>query len=170
MSGMDSGAFVAKFGSVYEHSSWVAEGVFKQAMPDGVEIGTLGEQELIRRFGSVFMAASQDQQLVTLQAHPQLACALDERQQLTDDSKAEQSGAGLDSCSVQEFEEFGRLNAAYSKKFGFPFIIAVTGLDKFQIIAAMQQRLDHSSDIEFATAIAEVEKIALIRLNALIDG
>ena len=84
-------------------------------------------------------------------------------------ARSEWAGAGLNQCSAEELTRIKHFNQAYAAKFGFPFIIAVTGLDKYQILAAMQQRLDHAAETEFATAIGEVEKIALIRLDALID-
>lgn len=168
MSGLDLGSFVGRFGAVYEHSSWVAEAVFEQAMDDCLGTEILGEEELIRLFANVFMAASRDQQLATLQAHPQLACAVGQREQLTDDSKAEQAGAGLDSCSAEEFAEFGRLNTAYSEKFGLPFIIAVKGRKRQEILRIFAQRLHNDADTEFATALSEVGRIAGFRIKGIV--
>jgi len=166
---MSLGSFVGKFGAVYEHSSWVAEAVFQQAMDDCLDTETLAEEELIKLFANMFMAASRDQQRATLQAHPQLACAISQRVQLTDDSKAEQAGAGLDSCSVEEFAEFGRLNTAYSKKFGFPFIIAVKGRKRQEILTIFAARLQHDADTEFAAALREVGRIAGFRIEGILQ-
>ena len=101
--------------------------------------------------------------------HPELAGKEADAGTLTNDSKREQAGAGLNQCTPDELTTIKTLNQAYRAKFDFPFIIAVTGLDKFQIIAAMEKRLGHSVEQEFDTAIDEVEKIARIRIDALID-
>ena len=102
--------------------------------------------------------------------HPELAGKEAAAGELTDDSAREQAGAGLNQCSAGELALIRSLNRAYREKFGFPFIIAVSGLDKHQVIAAMQSRLDNTDSAEFATALGEVEKIARIRLDALIDA
>ena len=171
MSDLGKESFISRFGSVYEHSSWVAEAVFEQAKDDCLDMRTLAQDRLVVRFANVFMTASRDLQIATLQAHPQLACALDERQQLTDDSKAEQSGAGLDSCSTDEFAEFARLNLAYVKKFGFPFIIAVKGRTRQEILKVFTERLQNEADQEFASAIGEVGQIARFRIAGMFpDG
>ena len=167
MSDLDKESFISRFGSVYEHSSWVAEAVFEQAKDDCLDTGTLAQDNLVARFANVFMASSRDLQMATLQAHPQLACALDERKQLTDDSKAEQSGAGLDSCSTDEFAEFARLNLAYVKKFGFPFIIAVKGRKRHEILNVFTERLQNDADVEFTAAIGEVGQIARFRIEGM---
>jgi 2-oxo-4-hydroxy-4-carboxy-5-ureidoimidazoline decarboxylase len=101
--------------------------------------------------------------------HPELAGKEADAGTLTDDSKREQAGAGLNQCTADELLTIKSLNQDYRAKFEFPFIIAVTGLDKFQIIAAMESRLGNSIELEFDTAIGEVEKIARIRIDALID-
>ena len=85
-------------------------------------------------------------------------------------SAAEQAGAGFDHLTGEERTAFAELNEAYVKKYSFPFIIAVTGLDRQQIVAAMERRLGNDIDTEFETALGEVEKIARIRLDALIDA
>ena len=117
--GMGKTAFVARFGAVFEHSPWVAEAVY-----DTHDELLKDAETLAAYFESVFLASNPSRQLATLGAHPQLACALAAPDELTADSVTEQSGAGLDRCSVAELAEFSRLNAAYSEKFGFPFIIA----------------------------------------------
>ena len=162
-------SFVADYGFVYEHSAWVAERVFVQAMDDCLDNTSLSVEELTDRFEKVFLAASRDRQLATLRAHPLLACTLDERQQLTTDSIAEQSAAGLDLCSAAEFEEFGRLNDAYSEKFSFPFIIAVKGLVRQQILASFRTRLQNDAVQEFETALAQVCRIAQFRIEGMLN-
>ena len=84
-------------------------------------------------------------------------------------SVREQRGAGLDRCSPDELEAFRRLNAAYLARFGHPFIIAVAGLSRGDILAAFADRLENDPETEFATAIAQIHRIAGFRLAALFD-
>ncbi len=166
---MNLESFVADYGFVYEHSAWVAERVFVQAMDDCLDNTSLSVEALTDRFEKVFMAASRDRQLATLRAHPLLACALDERVQLTTDSSAEQSAAGLDLCSATGFAEFGSLNVAYSEKFGFPFIIAVKGLVRQQILDSFRTRLQNDAVQEFETALVQVCRIAQFRIEGMLN-
>ena len=154
--------FVDLLGGIFEHSPWVAEQVH------GERPFASGD-DLHRKMVTEVRQASVEQRRELLCQHPELAGKEADAGSLTDASKREQAGAGLNQCSAEELTRIKHFNQAYAAKFGFPFIIAVTGLDKYQILAAMQQRLDHAADTEFATAIGEVEKIALIRLDALID-
>jgi len=154
--------FVELLGAVFEHSPWVAE----LAYP-GRPFAS--RQELHQLMATEVKRAPEVQRMALLCQHPELAGKEADAGTLTDDSKREQAGAGLDQCSADELLMIKSLNQAYHTKFGFPFIIAVTGLDKFQIIAAMENRLNNSVEIEFDTAIGEVEKIARIRIDALID-
>jgi OHCU decarboxylase len=163
---MNKARFRSKFGSVYEHSPWVADAVFEKSMD--MAPGYTDAAALNNCFKSVFMASSRDQQLATLRAHPELACALDDRDQLTSDSAAEQSGAGLDQCSEAEFAEFGRLNAAYSEKFGFPFIIAVKGRSRQKILNLFRMRLQNDAVLEFQTALYQVCRIAQFRIEGIL--
>ena len=160
--------FRATFGSVYEHSPWVADAVFEKGT--GTAPTYSGADALAGQFEKIFMDASRDQQLATLRAHPELACALDEREQLTAESMAEQSGAGLDLCSEAEFAEFGRLNAAYSEKFGFPFIIAVKGRSRLKILNIFRMRLQNDAVLEFQSALYQVCRIARFRIEGILDG
>ncbi len=155
--------FVELLGGVFEHSPWVPELVFsglpfasRRALHEAMCRTVENSPEVMR--------------MELLCRHPELAGKEASAGTLTDDSKREQAGAGLDQCSVAELATIKSLNQNYSAKFKFPFIIAVTGLDKHQIIAAMQKRLDNSTELEFETALTEVEKIARIRIDALIDA
>jgi 2-oxo-4-hydroxy-4-carboxy-5-ureidoimidazoline decarboxylase len=154
--------FVELLGGIFEHSPWVAERVYS-AHPFA------SRTDLHLKMVAEVRKASIEQRTELLCQHPELAGKEADEGSLTDASKREQAGAGLNQCSADELTRIKHFNQSYGAKFGFPFIIAVTGLDKFQILAAMQQRLDHSAETEFATAIGEVEKIGLIRLDALID-
>ena len=154
--------FVELLGAIFEHSPWVAELVHP-------ERPFTSRSELHQVMAAAVKRAPEVQRMALLCQHPELAGREADAGTLTDDSKREQSGAGLDQCTPDELLTIKALNQAYRAKFDFPFIIAVTGLDKFQIIAAMEQRLENSAELEFDTAIGEVEKIARIRIDALID-
>lgn len=109
--------------------------------------------------------ATPDEQLALIRAHPELAgkAAIDKT--LTDASAAEQASAGLDRLTSQEYARFHALNAAYSARFDFPFIICVRLTDKAGILAAMEQRLSHGRDEEIATALAQIGEIVRLRLE-----
>jgi 2-oxo-4-hydroxy-4-carboxy-5-ureidoimidazoline decarboxylase len=109
------------------------------------------------------------QRMALICSHPELAGKEATEGTLTTDSRQEQSRAGLDHCSAEELALLRSLNQVYRDKFEFPFVIAVTGLNKTQIIDAVEKRLQNSISDEFDTSIAEIGKIGLIRLNALID-
>ena len=158
----DAARFVELLGGIFEHSPWVAERVYTlRPFAD--------RTDLHRKMADEVNSASLGRQLDLLCQHPELAGKEADAGSLTNESKHEQAGAGLNQCSVEELAHIKHFNQAYREKFGFPFIIAVTGLDKVQIIAAMVKRLEHSSEDEFTTALGEVEKIGLIRLEKLID-
>jgi OHCU decarboxylase len=162
---MDYATFLAKFAAVFEHSPWVADAVFETGG------GRLNDTEsLADRFESVFMAADPVRQLATIKAHPQLACALADPGKLTPDSVNEQSGAGLDRCSAEELDEFSRLNAAYNKKFGFPFIIAVKGRTRQQILQVFRERLENDAPAEYQAALQQACRIARLRIGDILDN
>ena len=148
--------FLARFGSVYEASPWVAEGVWP-AVEDG---GLDDPAALAAAMRAEVDAAPREMQLALIRAHPELAS----RARMADASVKEQSGAGLDRCSAEEFAAFQRLNGAYNARFGFPFIVAVKGLSRADILAAFEARLANDPDTEFATAIAQIHRIAGFRV------
>jgi len=113
--------------------------------------------------------APADAQLALLRAHPELASKAAIRGELSNDSNREQAGAGLTRCSPAEFSRLHALNRAYDAKFGFPFIIAVKGLDRSEIIGRCAERLERDRASEFATALGEVARIARHRLEALLE-
>jgi 2-oxo-4-hydroxy-4-carboxy-5-ureidoimidazoline decarboxylase len=158
----DPTRFVELLGGIFEHSPWVAE----LAYPDRPFATT---NELHQVMAAAVRRAPEVQRMALLCQHPELAGKEADAGTLTNDSRREQAGAGLNQCTPDELTRIKALNQAYRAKFDFPFIIAVTGLDKFQIIAAMEKRLSHSVEQEFDTAMDEVEKIARIRIDALID-
>ena len=117
-----------------------------------------------------FRAASDDERLGVLKAHPDLAGKLAAAKRLTADSTAEQASAGLDALTDRERTRFEALNFAYMEKFGFPFIIAVRDHHKSSILTAFERRLDNDHGTEFAEACRQVERIAYLRLAALLPG
>lgn len=162
-SGLSRQCFVARYGGIYEHSPWVAEAVFAQGIISAVdEPGVLA-----KRMAAIVEAAGPERQLGLLRAHPELAGRLAMAGSLTASSKAEQAAARLDACTPAEFARFQELNSTYTAKFGFPFIIAVRGLSRSQILGAFEFRIGNEPDDEFKTALAEVHKIAHLRLEAM---
>jgi OHCU decarboxylase len=157
--------FVSRFGGVFEHSPFIAE----RAYDDGFVSDVLTVDRVHTELVAIFRAASPEERLGVLRAHPDLAGRLAIAGELTEDSKKEQAGAGLDRLSAEEHARFTELNAAYTKKFGFPFIIAVKGLNKDDILAAFETRINNSRDEEFKTAAEQVEKIALLRLTSMLE-
>jgi OHCU decarboxylase len=161
---LDREAFVATYGGVYEHSPWVAEKL--------AEAGLTPEDDdpkrLAARMAAVVEESGAARQLALLRLHPELAGKLKVGEALTESSQREQGGARLDQCTPEELAKFEIFNAAYRMKFGFPFIIAVTGLTRSEILSAFERRVAHSREQEFRTALDEVYKIAAIRIDALL--
>ena len=153
---MTKADFLARFGPVYEASPWVAEGVWPDPPRD--------REALAAAMAAVVDAAPHAAKLALIRAHPELAS----RARMADASVKEQSGAGLDQCTPEEFGAFQRLNAAYNARFGFPFIIAVKGLTRADILAAFESRLANDAETEFQTAIAQIHRIAAFRLADLL--
>ncbi|MCB1457188.1 MAG: 2-oxo-4-hydroxy-4-carboxy-5-ureidoimidazoline decarboxylase, partial [Nitratireductor sp.] len=156
--------FVSRYGGVFEHSAWIAERAWAGELAPANDSAIGLHAALTRQF----RAASPDERLGVLNAHPDLAGKLAAAKQLTAESTAEQASAGLDMLSDAERATFMELNTAYIAKFGFPFIIAVKGLDKAQILEAFKTRINNDRDTEFATACRQVEKIALLRLKDML--
>lgn len=161
--GMDETTFVQVFGGIYEHSPWLAEAIFREGLT-AADDSVIG---LHQKLSVSLSQASREQQLTLIRAHPDLAGKAALAGQVTADSAAEQQAAGLDQCSVAELEQFHLLNAAYLDKFGFPFIIAVKGLDRSGILETFAQRLENAPDNEFNCALLEINKIAGFRLEAM---
>jgi chitin deacetylase len=157
-------AFVQRFGGVFEHSPWIAERAFELELGPAHDSAAGVGNALARAFRS----ASPDERLGVLKAHPDLAGKLAAAKRLTPDSTAEQAGAGLDALTDAERTRFTELNDAYQAKFGFPFIIAVRGLDKARILEAFERRIANDRDRELATACTQVERIASLRLKDML--
>jgi len=153
--------FVSRYGGIYEHSAWVAEEA-ASLVDDTADIETL----------AMVMAdcvdnASSERQLALIRAHPDLAGKASIAGTLTADSTTEQASAGLDQCSPVEFARFQALNSGYWEKFGFPFVMAVRGSMRADILSAFEARLQNDYDEEFEMALAEIHKIARLRLAAM---
>ncbi|MCH4545434.1 2-oxo-4-hydroxy-4-carboxy-5-ureidoimidazoline decarboxylase [Rhizobium changzhiense] len=156
--------FVSRFGGVFEHSPFIAERAYDAGhLTEPLTVGSVHAA-----LSAVFRAASPLERLAVLSAHPDLAGRLAIAGELTEDSRKEQSGAGLDRLSPAEHARFTELNSAYVEKFGFPFIIAVKGLGKDDILSAFETRIGNDRDEEFTTATAQVERIALLRLTSML--
>lgn len=158
--------FIEKFGGVFEHSPFIAE----RAYDAGFVIVPLTAKGLHDGMVLEFRNASREERLGVLRAHPDLAGKLAIAGELTQDSAREQAGAGLDRLTEREHSRFTELNNAYAEKFGFPFIIAVKGLNKDDILEAFESRIQNGFDEEFEAAAEQVERIALLRLRALLPG
>ncbi|RAP78272.1 2-oxo-4-hydroxy-4-carboxy-5-ureidoimidazoline decarboxylase [Paenibacillus montanisoli] len=150
--------FLAQLGGVFEHSPWVAERAWERRPFHSIS-------ELHEAMMKAVKGADEEQVTSLLRAHPDLAS----RVQLTVYSAAEQRGAGLNELTPEEFSVFAERNAAYTAKFGFPFIMAVRGKTKAELLAAMQERLGHTVQQERKQALLEIHRITLLRLIDLIE-
>jgi chitin deacetylase len=153
--------FVERFGSIFEHSPWIADQAFD------LELGAAHDSAagLHNALARIFRSATPDQRLGVLKAHPDLAGKLAAAKRLTAESTSEQASAALDALTDDERATFQRLNEAYVAKHGFPFIIAVRDNTKASILQAFQTRIDNDTPTEFATACKQVERIAELRLK-----
>lgn len=156
--------FVARFGGIFEHSPWIAVRALKRRKDEDCE----GAEALHALLCSIFRAASDEERLAVLTAHPDLAGRLALAGGLTSDSTREQASAGLDSLSENELSRFTELNTRYTEKFRFPFIMAVKGRNKDEILEAFERRVENDLETEFTTACSQVERIALLRLKDLL--
>lgn len=153
-------AFVARLEGIFEHSPWIAERVWS-AGPfnsiDALHAAMCLEVEV----------AAHSEQFGLICAHPELAGKEAESGTLTTASTDEQRGAGLDQCSKEELQRLRQLNHDYRARFGFPFVVAVKGLSRHEIMDQVETRLANDRDTEFRTCLNEIGKIARFRLEAL---
>jgi len=161
LNAMDREVFEALLGKIYEHSPWVAARAANGRPYASVDA-------LHARMEKEVQSASKMEQLALIRAHPQLKGRLADPSTLTDASRREQFSAGLNQCNVEQVEQLQKLNKAYLDYFGFPFVVAVRGLDTDGIIARMQARLRNDSGQEFAECLAQIGRIARFRLEDLI--
>jgi 2-oxo-4-hydroxy-4-carboxy-5-ureidoimidazoline decarboxylase len=156
--GLSPAAFLAGFGDVAEHSPWVAEGA--EALRPYAS-----REAMIAAFAEVVARAPEAQQLALIRSHPDLAGRAAMAGDVAADSKREQAGAGLGALTPAEFRRFTELNARYRDTFGFPFIFAVKGATKSQILEAFEARIENTWAREFATALAEINRILRFRIE-----
>ena len=156
---MSKDEFLMRYGGIYEHSPWVAERAWHALADDA------GTEAIAAAMATAVDEADQSEQLALISAHPQLAAKRAEP--LTESSRSEQASAGLDSLSADDFELFEALNSTYLDRFGFPFVIAVRGRSAQEILGIFRQRVASDPGTEFQTAIAEIHKIARLRLDTM---
>ena len=149
--------FISIFGNVFEKTEWIAEKSYDLKPYKNFE-------ELFSKMMEVFENIEKEKHLEILNSHPDLAVA----KKLTEDSKNEQKNASLNQCTDEEFVEFKKLNKEYKKKFGFPFIVAVKGKNKEEILNSFRQRITNNINLEFEEAKKQVKKIASFRLSEII--
>ena len=150
--------FIKVFANIFENARWIAEELYKQK-PFG------DFDELSSKMMNIFEMSSKEEKLKILNDHPDLGNKT-KISSLTQDSLKEQKTVGLDQCTSEEFNEFKKLNDAY-KKFGFPFILAIKGKSKIEILNNFRKRINSEPKIEFEEAVKQVKKIASLRLDNL---
>ena len=149
--------FISIFGNIFEKTEWVAEKCYESKPYNNLD-------ELVSKMMKIFENIEKERHLEILNSHPDLAV----EKKLTEDSKNEQKNASLNQCNDAEFIEFKKLNEEYKKKFGFPFIIAVKGKNKEEILNSFRQRITNNINLEFEEAKKQVKKIASFRLGEII--
>ena len=153
--------FIKLFANIFENSQFLAEDLYRKKGE-----GFNDFEDLIKKMMDIFDNATKEQKLKILNSHPDLANKT-KVSSLTDDSKKEQQSSGLDSCTKEEFDEFKKLNDLYKKKFNFPFILAVKGKNKNEILDNFKKRISFDPTTEFDQAIKQVKQIASLRLKEL---
>jgi 2-oxo-4-hydroxy-4-carboxy-5-ureidoimidazoline decarboxylase len=154
--------FVARLGGIFEHSPWVAERAW-----EGRPFAT--RAALHAAMLRATEEAGPERRLALLRAHPELAGRAAVRGDMTDYSQQEQGGSGLLDCSPEEFAQLQTLNRRYVERFGFPFILAVRGLDRGAIIAAFARRVEQEPEAEMREALRQIARITSLRLEALVE-
>ena len=159
MNASNTEQFTEMFGEIFEHSPWIAQKAAEAKPFNSVE-------EAFETMKIIVEEANYEEQLALILEHPELG----KRIKMSAASVREQNGAGLDSLSPEEFDVFTATNKAYMEKFEFPFIIAVAGKNKQDILQAMKERLNNSRETEFETALQQIYQIARLRFNAIIEN
>ena len=159
LNSLSENEFTSVFGSVFEKSEWIANEAYKLKPFKDAE-------DLMNKMTNIYENSSKEMIVKIFNLHPKLAI----EKKLTNFSSKEQSGAKLDKCTKEELLEFENLNSNYEKKFKFPFIIAVKGKDKNNILNNFRQRIQNDYFIEFNEAKSQVKKIALFRLNEILNN
>ena len=158
LNSLSENEFITKFGSIFEKSEWIASEAFKRKP-------FKNNEDLKSKMINIYNNCSNEKIIKIFNLHPRLAI----EKKLTSFSSKEQLNAKLNSCTKKELEEFERLNLEYEKKFKFPFIIAVKGKDKNEILENFRIRIKNEYSIEFSEAKIQVKKIASSRLNEILN-
>jgi 2-oxo-4-hydroxy-4-carboxy-5-ureidoimidazoline decarboxylase len=157
----DEDAFVAAVGFAFEHSPWIARAAYTQRpYRDAVALHAA--------MVAIVAAAPNDAQVALIAAHPDLAGRVAREGRLTAASSAEQAGAGLDALTPEEIARFDGANGAYRERFGFPFVICARENTKTSILDALTRRVDNDRPTEITTALAEIAKIAWLRIEGAV--
>ena len=156
---LDRATFVETLGWIFEDSPWVAERVWPRRPFASLEA-------LHQAMIDVVQQANETEQLALLRAHPDLGT----RARISDASTGEQRGAGLDRLDMAEYERLQRLNGEYRRRFGFPFLFAIKGSTKEDVLTALELRVGRSRDEELAEALRQVFRIAGFRLEDVVRG
>jgi 2-oxo-4-hydroxy-4-carboxy-5-ureidoimidazoline decarboxylase len=159
LNALDRDAFVQTLGWIFEDSPWIAERAWTRRPFASLDA-------LHQAMIDVAQQASGLEQLALLQAHPDLGT----RARISDASTGEQRGAGLDRLTVDEYQRLQTMNDEYRRRFGFPFLFAVKGSTKEDVLTALEARVGRSSDEERAEALRQVYRIARFRLEDVIRG
>jgi len=154
---LNKSEFINFFGNIFEKSEWIAEEVFKSKPYKSLE-------NFKSKFVYIFENIKSEEVIKILNSHPELVV----EKNLTTDSTQEQNSANLNNCTKEEFEEFKDLNYKYKNKFGFPFIIAVKGMNRLEILNNFRIRIKKDNKSELNEAKEQVKKIASIRLDQAI--
>ena len=149
--------FLSIFGNIFEKSDWIADKAFDLKPFEN-------SKDFVIKMMNIYENINNEEMIKIFNLHPQLAI----EKRLTSFSSKEQTGAKLNECSKEEFEEFEKLNADYKKNYGFPFIIAVKGKNKDEILNNFRQRIQNNFEIEFNEAKNQVKKIASSRLEGIL--
>jgi len=159
LSALSQPQFSAALDGIFEHSPWIAERAWHLRPFEDCEA-------LADALVKTMLDAKPEEQLALIKSHPELAGKAAIAGELTLESAGEQSSARLDACSPEEYARLHALNAAYQARFGFPFILAVRGMDRRAIIESFARRLENSREEEFAEALRQIARIASLRLTA----
>lgn len=161
LNALDERAFINALAGVFEHSPWIVE--------RAASLRPFASRDALHAaLVDTVARASDEEKLALLRAHPDLAGHVATAGALTSDSASEQSSAGLDACTPDERARIRTLNRRYRERFGFPFILAVRGLDRSSILDTFARRIERERDVEFRECLAQVARIARLRLDALV--
>ena len=153
--------FIKLFANIFENSRFIAEDLYRKKGE-----GFNDFEDLIKKMMDIFDTTTKEQKLKILNAHPDLVDKA-KTASLSSDSKNEQNSAGLDQCTEDDFKEFKKLNDLYKKKYNFPFILAVKGKNKNEILDNFKKRISFNPEIEFDEATKQVKQISSLRLKEL---